>query len=537
MKANDIEPIVRLYRGSPNPGTLSASDLDAISNYVIASASYIESNNEPNLHNEWAGGTIPGCNGATSCSTAVCAVAAQTVMQNWVQDAANIQKKGAYPVFPALAPGGNCNDNQFLKDSFDYLKNNNCTLADGTNGNCLEIFNPTHSNNKPAVIGIHNYNLNHDNSKDLSGNIIWYNQDSNAFQQFTFYDSIIKSYAGKSIPMLATEGGLVIGDNNDNRYPATDAAWHKDVTTAMANYQMDNKYPYFLNTSFWLSTDPDIFANAAWFNADYSSKVTDTINALKALPKKSRNGSQPPAACTVVVPTVTPIPSVKCNTDVVLNVSSNNVNSGQPITFNISGDASLYVGDTWTPIGGTTNTGCDCITTADGGNSCGFAGSKTCTAGQAGSYTWTHYWKKCEGSFTNCSSQCSASVNFNVNSVATPTPTPTVIVPTATPTPVPPTPTLIVDKIVPIVNITYPYNGGTVVRARTINITASASDNVGVKKVEFYVNGALKCSDTVFSYSCSWLVPNKTGVAYTLTAKAYDAAGNNSSSTIKVKSR
>ncbi len=65
----------------------------------------------------------------------------------------------------------------------------------------------------------------------------------------------------------------------------------------------------------------------------------------------------------------------------------------------------------------------------------------------------------------------------------------------------------------------------------TITFNANASDNVGVTKVEFYVDGALKGTDTASPWSYAF---NSTGVAngsHVLTAKAYDAAGNSTTST------
>jgi hypothetical protein len=60
----------------------------------------------------------------------------------------------------------------------------------------------------------------------------------------------------------------------------------------------------------------------------------------------------------------------------------------------------------------------------------------------------------------------------------------------------------------------------------TITFNATASDNVGVTRVEFYVDGALKGSDTASPWSYAF---NSTSVAngtHALTAKAFDAAGN-----------
>ena len=60
----------------------------------------------------------------------------------------------------------------------------------------------------------------------------------------------------------------------------------------------------------------------------------------------------------------------------------------------------------------------------------------------------------------------------------------------------------------------------------TITLSANASDNVGVSKVEFYVDGALKGSDTSAPYAIALDSTTLTNASHTLVAKAYDAAGN-----------
>ena len=60
----------------------------------------------------------------------------------------------------------------------------------------------------------------------------------------------------------------------------------------------------------------------------------------------------------------------------------------------------------------------------------------------------------------------------------------------------------------------------------TVTLSASASDNVGVTKVEFYVDGALKATDTSSPYSASLDSTTLADGSHSLVAKAYDAAGN-----------
>ncbi|GGJ25127.1 chitinase [Deinococcus roseus] len=71
----------------------------------------------------------------------------------------------------------------------------------------------------------------------------------------------------------------------------------------------------------------------------------------------------------------------------------------------------------------------------------------------------------------------------------------------------------------------------TLTAAGTATVTATASDNVGVSKVEFYRNGALVSTDTTSPYQYSQSFAAGQNGTYAFTAKAFDAAGNNKTST------
>jgi hypothetical protein len=85
------------------------------------------------------------------------------------------------------------------------------------------------------------------------------------------------------------------------------------------------------------------------------------------------------------------------------------------------------------------------------------------------------------------------------------------------------------DTTAPTVSITAPSNGATV--SGTYTITASASDNVGVTQVDFYVDSVLKGSDTSSPYSYAWATTAYANGAHSIYAKAKDAAGNVGTST------
>ena len=89
------------------------------------------------------------------------------------------------------------------------------------------------------------------------------------------------------------------------------------------------------------------------------------------------------------------------------------------------------------------------------------------------------------------------------------------------------------DVTPPTTSITAPANNATV--SGTTTVTATALDNVGVTKVEFYLDGSLQSTDTTSPYSWSWSTTGSTNGTHTLVTKAYDAALNvGTSSTITV---
>ena len=80
------------------------------------------------------------------------------------------------------------------------------------------------------------------------------------------------------------------------------------------------------------------------------------------------------------------------------------------------------------------------------------------------------------------------------------------------------------DTTPPTVSVTAPRSGSSVSGSTTL--TASAADNVGVAKVEFYVDGKLLATDTASPYTTTWNPATVALGTHSLTAKAYDQAGN-----------
>jgi hypothetical protein len=80
------------------------------------------------------------------------------------------------------------------------------------------------------------------------------------------------------------------------------------------------------------------------------------------------------------------------------------------------------------------------------------------------------------------------------------------------------------DTIAPTTSITSPANGATL--SGSVAVSASASDNIGVAKVELWLDGALAGTATAAPYNFTWNTTASANGSHTLQTKAWDATGN-----------
>jgi subtilisin family serine protease len=89
-----------------------------------------------------------------------------------------------------------------------------------------------------------------------------------------------------------------------------------------------------------------------------------------------------------------------------------------------------------------------------------------------------------------------------------------------------------VDSTAPSVSFLTPASGGV---SQTISVSATASDNLAVKGVTFYVdNQAIGSELTAAPYAVSWNTTNVSNGSHVLKASARDSAGNKSVATLSV---
>jgi chitodextrinase len=86
------------------------------------------------------------------------------------------------------------------------------------------------------------------------------------------------------------------------------------------------------------------------------------------------------------------------------------------------------------------------------------------------------------------------------------------------------------DLSAPTVAITNPASGSSFTAPQTVDVTALATDDVRVKRVEFWHNGTRVKRDSTAPFSYAWSVKSSINGPHTWTAKAFDWAGRSATS-------
>jgi hypothetical protein len=90
------------------------------------------------------------------------------------------------------------------------------------------------------------------------------------------------------------------------------------------------------------------------------------------------------------------------------------------------------------------------------------------------------------------------------------------------------------DNTPPTLIILYPAEGTQFSFGEDVNIAVDAQDNVGIERVEFYIDGELMQVVKIKPYEYLWSTPSGDGRPHTIYIKAFDFAGNSSAQLITV---
>ncbi len=309
LLANEIMPVVRLYRPQPNPGVLGNKEIEFLDRYLALGVKYFEFNNEPDLSVEWRNGQVPEN-------------ALEIVVRNAMRDMELILERGGYPAVPALAVG----------TKWDIV-GKICELGgeDLFEGGVWQA--------------IHNYGLNHPldypyddvNQKGTpisrkeydrlaaerwgEGESTWgadslervnrrrvagtnpgdtVHEDPSTWRSYEFFDMMVCQHLGRSIPVLSTENGINVGDRADPRYSGVTPQLHMERTLEMCRIMMgtstrfDKAPAHYFCTAFWLIGNYTLghmavgWESQAWYSPRWPGGKLPIVEALKAEPKRKR---------------------------------------------------------------------------------------------------------------------------------------------------------------------------------------------------------------------------------------------------------
>ncbi len=307
LLAEGFMPIVRLYRPSPNPGRLGVKELVHIDSLIRSGVRYFEFNNEPDVDAEWKGGRVP-VNGL------------DITVDNTIATLEVILERGGMPAVPALANGSrwdlvgrivaagrrdlldgpvwqaihNYSRNRPLDYPYDIGNQEGAAFterfyravaaepwqADAWRGRTL------------AEVNRIRYDRRNPGATVADDHACWL-----AYEHF---DALNRRHLGRSIPILATECGYIVGEDSDPRYPATTPDLHMAQTLEACRVMMGTSQrfkhapDYYFCTSFWLLANAMLGSSSAWwesqawFSDRWPGDALPIVQALQAEPKVAR---------------------------------------------------------------------------------------------------------------------------------------------------------------------------------------------------------------------------------------------------------
>lgn len=308
LLSEGIMPIVRLYRPAPNPGRLGVKELVHLDTLIRIGVRYFEFNNEPDVDAEWKGGRVP-VNGL------------DLVVESTIATMEVILERGGMPGVPAVSNGSR----------WDLVGR---IVAAGRR----DLFDG------PVWQAIHNYSLNRplDYPYDMGnqegaayterfyrivaeepwGSDAWRGRtlaevnrlrydrrnpgatlfdDHACWLAYEYFDALNRKHLGRSIPILSTECGYIVGEDTDPRYPATTPDLHMAQTLEACRIMMGvsqrfkHAPDYYFCTAFWLVANERLGSASSWWegHAWYSDRwpggALPIVRALQAEPKVPRS--------------------------------------------------------------------------------------------------------------------------------------------------------------------------------------------------------------------------------------------------------
>ena len=241
-----FEVILRVHPTGQPPHPDYVPSVDIIRKYAAVGVHYFVAGNEPNLVAENKDGKAHP----------------DEVAWEWVRASDNIKAGGGIPLLYPMSPGGDAMDSrEMTKRIFEWVKQHD--MMDSFDGAAIAVHNRPH--NKPLDV-----------------------RDSTSFLEYEWVDDLVRSYMGRSLPILGTEAGYTYNDLVDPRYPRITAEMHRDYNLAIVTGFRDGRWRDSLFCQdFWILSGFGHYAFPAdWWvgNPLYYGKDLPAVQALENLP-------------------------------------------------------------------------------------------------------------------------------------------------------------------------------------------------------------------------------------------------------------
>ncbi|MBX2998298.1 MAG: hypothetical protein KF893_07270 [Caldilineaceae bacterium] len=311
LLAAGIMPIVQVRRPAVNPGHLAGEQLREVEALIDIGVRYFEFNSRPDAPSTWLREELPPN-------------APALIAEHIAIDLEAILTRGGLPAIPAISPGSkwdlvralielgrkdllaapiwqaihNFGSNRPLNYPHDPGNRDGAPLtqeyymalaqegwnADAWQGHDLETINRLRwqlaGEAKPADISLP--------------------PDRLCWLDYERLDARNQILLGRSLPILSTSGGWIVGKADDPRYPAVTPLLHLAQTLEACRVMMgtSRRYSpapdYYFCTAFWLlanealESDRPVLEEEAWYSHLWPQQTLPIVPALKAEPKRTR---------------------------------------------------------------------------------------------------------------------------------------------------------------------------------------------------------------------------------------------------------
>jgi hypothetical protein len=231
-----IEPVMRLYTPTLEP--IQGDIAGMVRHYSAMGVHYFQPFNEPNLEIENPDGKV----------------SVDRYLDAWIPAARAIMAGGGLPGFGSMAPGGDLDDQQFLKQALEGLKSRG----------------ETHLLDR-AWLSMHNYTWNHP---------IEDRGDGDGFFKFRAYHQIVQQALGRDLPVIGTEGGTFTGEQEDPKMAAVTPDMAATWTQQSFTYMRTQREPWLFTSSVWTIADLAGGASDPRFEAQALFKADGTKSSV-----------------------------------------------------------------------------------------------------------------------------------------------------------------------------------------------------------------------------------------------------------------